>query len=60
MATERLIYEVQKYSQLYALKHKLYKDAVKKTDIWTLIGSEIDMTGKQVIMTGVNFNNSIV
>ena len=36
--TEGLIYEVQKYPQLYAPKHKLYKDAVKKTEMWTLIG----------------------
>ena len=37
MATERFIYEVQlKYPQFYAPKHKLYKDGVKKTDIWTL------------------------
>ena len=59
MATERLIYEVQKYPQLYAPKHKLYKDAVK-TDIWTIIGSEIDMSGKQFSMKGVNFIYSIV
>ena len=47
MSTERLIHEVQKYPQLYEPKHKLYKDSVKKADIWTLIGAEIDMTGKQ-------------
>ena len=60
MATERLIYEVQKYPQLYAPKHKLYKDAVNKTNIWTLIRSEVYMTGKQFILTGVHFINSIV
>ena len=46
MSTERLIHEVQKY-ELYEPKHKLYKDSVKKAAIWTLIGSEIDMTDKQ-------------
>ena len=34
MSTERLIHEVQKYPQLYEPKHKLYKDSVKKADIF--------------------------
>jgi len=43
---ELLILEVSKNEALYRKSHPLFRDKLKKTDIWKVIGSRLDMSGK--------------
>lgn len=56
--TELFIEKVRNYPYLYDTSHKYYKNIVKKSETWTVISAELDMTSKygffKYCITGCN------
>ena len=44
---ERLIKEFKKKTLLFDKSNGLYKDSIKKRDMWNFIGSRLGITGKR-------------